>query len=76
MSGWDSRDPCLCEERCAGACSGRGQAQHGELGYGPKGKKSSANPDKCLALEGIIDPPGMSLLTPITQSWELFFGQG
>ncbi len=31
----------------------RGQAQHGELGYGPKGKKSSANPDKCHALEGI-----------------------
>ena len=23
-----------------------------ELGYGPAGKKSSANPDKCLALEG------------------------
>lgn len=23
-----------------------------ELGYGPGGKKSSANPDKCLALEG------------------------
>lgn len=31
----------------------RGQAQHGELGYGPKGKKSSANPDKCMALEGM-----------------------
>lgn len=31
----------------------RGQAQHGELGYGPKGKKSSANPEKCHALEGI-----------------------
>ena len=31
----------------------RGQAQHGELGYGPKGKKSSANPDKCQALEGV-----------------------
>ena len=23
-----------------------------ELGYGPAGKKSSANPDKCMALEG------------------------
>ena len=31
----------------------RGQAQHGELGYGPKGKKSSANPEKCQALEGV-----------------------
>ena len=31
----------------------RGQAQHGELGYGANGKKSSANPDKCLALEGV-----------------------
>jgi hypothetical protein len=31
----------------------RGQAQHGELGYGPEGKKSSANPDKCMALEGV-----------------------
>ena len=29
-----------------------GAATNGELGYGP-GKKSSANPDKCLALEGI-----------------------
>lgn len=25
---------------------------YSELGYGPAGKKSSANPDKCLALEG------------------------
>lgn len=31
----------------------RGQAQHGELGYGPNGKKSAANPDKCKALEGV-----------------------
>lgn len=31
----------------------RGQAQHGELGYGANGKKSSANPDKCNALEGV-----------------------
>ncbi|KAK9816923.1 hypothetical protein WJX72_007117 [[Myrmecia] bisecta] len=30
-----------------------GQAQHAELGYGPTGKKSSASPDKCNALEGI-----------------------
>ena len=26
---------------------------YGELAYGEKGKKSSANPDKCQALEGI-----------------------
>lgn len=26
---------------------------YGELAYGEKGKKSSANPDKCAALEGI-----------------------
>lgn len=31
----------------------RGQAQNGELGYGPNGKKSSANPDKVYALEGV-----------------------
>lgn len=31
----------------------RGQAQNGELGYGPTGKKSSANPDKVHALEGV-----------------------
>lgn len=36
---------------CAFTC--RGSAQNGELGYGPAGKKSSANPDKCLALEGL-----------------------
>ena len=33
----------------------RGQAMYGELAYGEKGKKSSANPDKCQALEGIYD---------------------
>lgn len=33
--------------------SGRGQAGNGELGYGPDGKKSSANPDKVYALEGV-----------------------
>ena len=31
----------------------RGQAGNGELGYGPSGKKSSANPDKVYALEGV-----------------------
>jgi hypothetical protein len=31
----------------------RGFGPHGELGYGPKGKKSSANPDKVLDLEGV-----------------------
>ncbi|DBB10767.1 hypothetical protein WJX82_005865 [Trebouxia sp. C0006] len=30
-----------------------GQAGNGELGYGPSGKKSSANPDKVYALEGV-----------------------
>ena len=30
-----------------------GGASYGELGYGPAGKKSSANPDKVLALEGM-----------------------
>ncbi|KAK9806651.1 hypothetical protein WJX73_004262 [Symbiochloris irregularis] len=29
-----------------------GNALYGELGYGSSGKKSSANPDKCMALEG------------------------
>lgn len=29
-----------------------GAAQYGELGYGDGGKKSSANPDKCMTLEG------------------------
>ena len=28
---------------------------YGELAYGEKGKKSSANPDKCQALEGIYN---------------------
>lgn len=31
----------------------RGHAQYGELAYGENGKKSSANPDKCQALEGV-----------------------
>jgi len=31
----------------------RGQAQNQELGYGPNGKKSSANPEKCYALENV-----------------------
>ncbi len=30
-----------------------GGASYGELGYGPKGKKSSANPEKVPSLEGI-----------------------
>eukprot|EP00803_Ostreobium_quekettii_P006172 evm.model.scf_450.2 EVM.evm.TU.scf_450.2 scf_450:27460-36815(+) len=30
-----------------------GHAANGELGYGPLGKKSSANPEKCDALEGL-----------------------
>ena len=35
------------------SCNCRGQAQNGELGFGPNGKKSSANPDKVVALEGL-----------------------
>ena len=31
----------------------RGQASNGELGYGDKGKKSSANPDKCPVLDDV-----------------------
>ena len=31
----------------------RGQASNGELGYGDKGKKSSANPDKCPVLDNV-----------------------
>lgn len=30
-----------------------GHALYGELGYGPGGKKSSVNPDKCESLEGM-----------------------
>ncbi|KAK9864895.1 hypothetical protein WJX84_004668 [Apatococcus fuscideae] len=30
-----------------------GQASNGELGYGDKGKKSSANPDKCPVLDNV-----------------------
>eukprot|EP00798_Chlamydomonas_sp_ICE-L_P030066 gene30066-35035_t len=30
-----------------------GAATNGELGYGPSGRKSSANPDKCSSLEGL-----------------------
>lgn len=31
----------------------RGQALHGELGYGPHGRKSAANPDKIHSLDGV-----------------------
>jgi hypothetical protein len=45
---------------------------YSELGYGPKGKKSSANPDKCLALEGIkcyqVGPRNLRLCK---SSWNL-----
>lgn len=34
--------------------SARGHSNgYNELGYGPGGKKSSANPDKCMSLEGV-----------------------
>ena len=42
-----ARCPALHHKLC------RGQASNGELGYGPAGKKSSANPDKVQALEGV-----------------------
>ena len=36
-----------------GVLGGRGHATNGELAYGPGGKKSSAQPDKVPALEGV-----------------------
>ncbi|KAK9917811.1 hypothetical protein WJX75_008519 [Coccomyxa subellipsoidea] len=61
LAGWKIRSITAGAYTFAAAASGDtdistitwGQAQHGELGYGPKGKKSSANPDKCMALEGV-----------------------
>ncbi len=35
------------------SCITWGAATNGELGYGPNGKKSSANPDKCTAMDDI-----------------------
>jgi hypothetical protein len=52
---------CLCVCVCVCVClpsilrgfARRGQALHGELAYGPNGRKSAANPDKVLSMDGI-----------------------
>ena len=51
--GVDQKNKRKKETRCR-ACCRRGHSNgYCELGYGPGGKKSSANPDKCMALEGV-----------------------
>lgn len=57
LQGWVVRDMsagnvtyALCADE---KCVTWGQAQYGELGYGPGGKKSSANPDIVPALDGV-----------------------
>jgi len=57
LSGWVLRDlsagnvtyACCADDKCVTW----GQAQYGELGYGPGGKKSSANPDLVPSLSGV-----------------------
>ncbi|KAL6651575.1 hypothetical protein ACP70R_010500 [Stipagrostis hirtigluma subsp. patula] len=57
LSGWNIR--CMASgnmHHVVGAddsCISWGMAQHGELGYGPNGQKSSANPKKIDILEGM-----------------------
>ncbi|KAG8043818.1 hypothetical protein GUJ93_ZPchr0458g22597 [Zizania palustris] len=57
LSGWNIR--CMASgnmHHVVGAddsCISWGAAQHGELGYGPNGQKSSANPKKVDILEGM-----------------------
>ncbi|CAI5533897.1 unnamed protein product [Closterium sp. Naga37s-1] len=57
LSGWHIRSmACGATTSCVAADSSTiswGLAQHGELGYGPNGAKSSANPKKIDSLEGI-----------------------
>ncbi|CAI7892243.1 unnamed protein product [Closterium sp. NIES-53] len=57
LSGWHIRSmACGATTSCVAADASTiswGLAQHGELGYGPKGAKSSANPKKIDSLEGI-----------------------
>ncbi|GJP33498.1 hypothetical protein CLOM_g18033 [Closterium sp. NIES-68] len=57
LSGWHIRSmACGPATSCVAADASTiswGMAQHGELGYGPKGAKSSANPKKIDALEGM-----------------------
>ena len=50
----------------------RGHAQYGELGYGDNGKKSSANPDKCQAREGVLTQQVTPRCCPST--WALLGG--
>ncbi|KAK9835229.1 hypothetical protein WJX81_007521 [Elliptochloris bilobata] len=60
LSGWNVRTmACGASTYAVAASAGGeestitwGQAHNGELGYGASGKKSSANPGKCMALEG------------------------
>lgn len=57
LSGWNIR--CMASgnmHHVVGAddsCISWGVAQNGELGYGPNGQKSSANPKKVDILEGM-----------------------
>ncbi|XP_072994751.1 uncharacterized protein [Typha latifolia] len=57
LSGWNIR--CMASgnmHHVVGAddsCISWGHAQHGELGYGPQGQKSSANPKKVDILDGM-----------------------
>ncbi|KAF6255653.1 RCC1/BLIP-II [Scenedesmus sp. NREL 46B-D3] len=57
LSGWNLRSLSCGPGTYAVAADSSvitwGAATNGELGYGPQGKKSSARPDKCTALEGM-----------------------
>mmetsp|Transcript_4294 Transcript_4294/g.9316 ORF Transcript_4294/g.9316 Transcript_4294/m.9316 type:complete len:473 (+) Transcript_4294:148-1566(+) len=57
MSGWNVRSVACGPTHYVIAADNStitwGHATNGELAYGPNGKKSSANPDKCNALEGL-----------------------
>lgn len=57
LSGWNLRSLSCGPGTFAVAADNSvitwGAATNGELGYGPSGKKSSARPDKCMALEGM-----------------------
>lgn len=57
LSGWKIRSMACGPSTFAVAADTSvitwGHATNGELAYGPDGKKSSANPDKCEALEGM-----------------------
>ncbi|KAJ8647933.1 hypothetical protein MRB53_000956 [Persea americana] len=57
LSGWNIRcmDSGQMHHFCGAddSCISWGQAQYGELGYGPAGQKSSANPKKVEILDGM-----------------------